>query len=244
MLTFAVVIPVHNEAAFLVPAVEKFRRRLGPLADRVAEIHLVENGSRDESWACVQRLVAAGRGQVKGHRLPVSSYGEAVKTGLLAATAGAVSVLESDYLDVDFFRASVGLLDRGEADLVIASKRHPEARDLRPWRRRLLTLLFNLGLRAFFGYPGTDTHGLKTFRTPAARELCRLSRTGGEAFQTEIVLLAHRLGYRIVESPLHIRETRKTRISVLRRVPKVLTIVQDIRRSLRRFPRPSARPNS
>ncbi|MBM3312383.1 MAG: hypothetical protein FJY80_12855 [Candidatus Aminicenantes bacterium] len=151
------------------------------------------------------------------------------------------SILEIDALDAGFLARSVGLLERGEADVVVASKRHPESRDLRPWKRRMLTRLFNLGLKAVFRYPGTDTHGLKTIRTPLARELCRLSLTRGEAFQTEVVLIAHRLGYRIAEVPVTLRETRRTPVPVFRRIPKVLRIVSGLRASLRRFPK-SARP--
>jgi hypothetical protein len=60
--------------------------------------------------------------------------------------------------------------------------------------------------------------------------------TSGEVFQTELVLLAYRLGYRVAEFPVHLRETRDTSVALLRRLPKVIGTVRDVRKSLARFP--------
>jgi hypothetical protein len=91
-------------------------------------------------------------------------------------------------------------------------------------------------LRMFLGYPGTDTHGLKSIEARCAKQLCELAITSDEVFQTEIVLLAWRLGVEIHERPIRIRETRRAPVTVLRRVPKVVDTVRQLKRSLERFP--------
>ena len=125
----------------------------------------------------------------------------------------------------------------GAAELIVGSKRHREAVDRRPLKRRALTAIYNLiFLRIFLGYPGTDTHGLKSIETKCAKRLCESALSTDEVFQTEIVLLAWRLGVCIQEIPISICEMRSASVSILRRVPKVLGTVRVLKQSLRRFP--------
>jgi len=128
------------------------------------------------------------------------------------------------------------IFENGTTRFIVASKRHPESIDKRPLKRRFLTAAYNFFLRRALGYPGTDTHGLKSLESSLAKELCGLAITSDEIFQTEIVLLAWRLGVQICERPIRIREARQAPVSVVRRVPKVMDTVRELKRSLRRFP--------
>lgn len=237
-MRFSVVIPVHNEAAHLEASVARFLDDLASRGIRDAEIFLVENGSTDGTFETGLVLERRFPGEVRTLRIPEASYGEAVRRGVPEASGEAVFVLECDALDPEFVSRALGALGRNETDFVVGSKRHPESVDGRPPSRRLFTRLFNLALKALFAFPGTDTHGFKALRTDAARDLIQKSVTGGESLQTELVLLAHRLGYRVSEAPVQVREIRGTPVSILRRLPMVLRIVADLRASLRRFPAP------
>jgi len=124
----------------------------------------------------------------------------------------------------------------GKAAFIVASKRHPDSVDRRPLKRRMLTWGINAVLNAVTGYPGSDTHGLKSIEGPLAKRLCELSVTTDEVLQTEIVLLAWRLGTEIHELPIQIEERRATSVSLPKRLPKVIGMVSELRRSLRRFP--------
>ena len=149
-----------------------------------------------------------------------------------------LSILELDCLDSDFVMRSMAKFRDERVDLIVGSKRHAASVDSRPLKRRLLTALYNLiCLRLLIGYPGTDTHGLKSIEVESARRLCRAAVTTDELFQTEIVLLAWRLKMSIAEIPIKIREVRETRVTVLRRVPKIMNTVSELKRSLKRFPR-------
>jgi hypothetical protein len=120
---------------------------------------------------------------------------------------------------------------------------HPEYVDRRPLKRRDLTALYNcIFLRMFIGYPGTDTHGLKSMESGCSKELCREAMTTDEVFRTEIVLLAWRLGCEIDEIPVHIHEIRTAPVSVLRPPPTVFNTVWELKRSLRRFTRRNCSP--
>jgi glycosyltransferase involved in cell wall biosynthesis len=232
----SIIVPAHNEAAVLEGFVTAFLEALpDALRALLAELIIVENGSRDDTLAVAQRLAA---------RFPLvrviandrPSYGAAIRRGMLEARGTHLCILECDALDVDFTRRAVALLARGAARFIVASKRHPGSRDRRPWLRRQLTAWYNRMLRLASGYPGSDTHGHKAMETQLARRLCELAITSDESFQTEIVMIAWKLGETITELPISIAETRQPGISLLNRLPMVVASVAQLRGSLARFP--------
>ena len=197
---------------------------------------LVENGSTDGTWGECSALSQLFPGVVVATQIPRGSYGEAIKKGMMVAKESHVAILECDFLLPTFLSSCMDVFSSDMADVVVASKRHPRSVDERPLKRRLLTYGFNAILHAALRYPGSDTHGLKAFPTSVAQKLCSLSQTTDEVFQTEIILIAWRLGYRIAEVPIEIREKRATPVTIVKRVPKVANIIRDLRQSLRRFP--------
>jgi hypothetical protein len=237
-VTLSIIIPAHNEGETLEANVEGFLSSL-PAAARstVIEIIIVENGSKDATLAVSQKLADRHRGLVRCLSLARGSYGEAIKAGMMAAIGSHLTILECDFLDVNFVCSSITTVQQNAAPFIVASKRHSQSTDRRPLKRRIFTLLFNLILNVTTGYPGKDTHGLKCIESGLAKRLCQSSITTDEVFQTEIVLLAWRWGVPIKEVPVVIEEIRASPVSVRRRLPMVLRLVSDLRRSLARFPR-------
>ena len=236
-MDISVVIPAYNEAANIEAFVTAFIQKLpGSTREVLREIIIVENGSKDRCLEACQRLQNIFPTLVRVLSNQRGSYGEAVKRGMMESQGTHVCVLECDVLDADFLNGSAELFGAGKARFIVASKRHPASADRRPLKRRVLTLVFNGILRVFTGYPGTDTHGLKSVDASLARRLCAQCITTDEIFQTEFVLLAWRQGIVIHELPIHIRETRATPLSIRRRFPMVIDTVRQLRKSLRRFP--------
>jgi len=237
------VIPVHNEAPNLEVSVTQFVQSLpNGVAEVLKEIILVENGSTDGTLDSCHRIQETFPKLIRVVTIPRGSYGEAIKKGMLESRGTHLSILECDFLDPTFVSASIAVFRANRAPFVVGSKRHPESVDRRPLKRRVLTALYNfVFLRLCIGYPGTDTHGLKSLETPLAKKLCEMAITTDEIFQTEIVLIAWRLGLPIEEVPLQIREMRFPSVSIVRRLPKVLNTVKSLRGSLIRFPKFSAR---
>jgi glycosyltransferase involved in cell wall biosynthesis len=242
-MEYSIVIPAHNEALNLEKFVTSFIQTL-PQKLVLSEIVLVENGSTDETLQACYRLQQSFPKQIRVLSIAKASYGEAIKQGMLQSRGTHLSILECDCLDADFVSDSIQLFQDQRTRFIVASKRHPESIDGRPIKRRLLTALYNTLLGCIFGYPGTDTHGLKSLEASWAKRLCELAITSDEVFQTEIVLLAWRLGVEIHERPIRIRETRRAPVAVFKRVPKVLHTVRELRRSLGRFPKVTPSPSS
>jgi hypothetical protein len=236
-MNWSVVIPVHNEAANLEGAVDLFIRSLPKEIEAIIkEIVLVENGSTDGTIEVCERLHRRYPALIRICTIPRGSYGEAIKRGMLESRGTHLSILECDFLDPEFVSTSSRAFQAQRAQFIVGSKRHPRSVDRRPLKRRVLTTLYNVVfLRFFIGYPGSDTHGLKSIETPLAKKLCELAVTTDEVFQTELVLLAWRLGYKIEEIPIRISEMRRPSVTILRRIPKVVNTVRALQKSLGRF---------
>ena len=235
-LKYSIIIPAHNEGDNIGPFLTRFIEDLpGSLSDVLLEIILVENGSKDNTLSACKGLEEKYPNLIRVLSLERGSYGEAIKRGMLESCGTHLSILECDFLDAEFIVQSIELFKLERSNFIIASKRHRDAVDDRPLKRRLLTLGFNLFLTAFFRYPGTDTHGLKSIQSDLAKKLCALAETTDEIFQTEIVLIAWKLGEKIQELPIRVKEERPVVVSISRRVPKVMNILVALHKSLKRF---------
>jgi glycosyltransferase involved in cell wall biosynthesis len=237
-MQYTIVIPAHNESSNIDAHVTRFIENLpSEVGELLKEVIIVENGSTDDTLDVCRGLEQRFPDLVRIVTIPRGSYGEAIKLGMLVSRGTHLSILECDFLDSAFVVKSIAMFRTNKAELIVGSKRHRESIDGRPFKRRVLTAIYNLiFLRLFIGYPGTDTHGIKSIEAHCARRLCQTALTTDEVFQTEIVLLAWRLRMTIEEIPVKISEMRSAPVSVLRRVPKVLNTVWELKRSLRRFP--------
>jgi glycosyltransferase involved in cell wall biosynthesis len=234
-MEYSIVIPAHNEALNLEPFVTSFVHNLPQDIVRT-EIILVENGSTDDTLQACYRLQQSFPDQIRVISIGRASYGEAIKQGMLQSRGSHLSILECDCLNVDFVVDSIQLFQSQDARFIVASKRHADSIDRRPLKRRLLTAVYSYFLSFIFGYSGTDTHGLKSIEATCAKQVCELAITSDEIFQTEIVLLAWRLGIKIYERPIRIQETRNTPVPIFKRVPMVLDTMRELKHSLDRFP--------
>ena len=91
------------------------------------------------------------------------------------------------------------------------------------WQQRMD---FNLIVRALGVWHVTDTQcGFKLFRGEVAAELFPEVRTDGFGFDVELLLLAQRRGYRIVEVPINWVDQPGSRVSVIKEGPRMLAQV-------------------
>jgi protoporphyrinogen oxidase len=237
---FSILIPIHNEEAILESAVREMLRELDSLKAPY-EIVLCENGSRDRTVEIASQLATIDP-RVRLIQCPTPNYGRALAQGILEARGENVVCFEIDYWDAAFVRISEALLTKYDA--VIGSKRAPGSRDRRPRLRRVITYAFNTFLRLAFGFQGTDTHGIKAFKTNLGQEIVRGCQTDKDIFATELVLRMERAGIYICEMPLEIEEKRAPSIKLLKRVPSTVGNLLRLRRALRDVPSREANKES
>ncbi len=180
-----------------------------------AEIVVVDDGSRD---ATVELARNSGARVLlnPGNR----GKGYTVRHGMLEARGEWALFTDADLSspieELDKLTAAV---DRGQARAAIGSRALD--RSLigvrQPLFREYVGRFFNLVIRAITGLPFHDTQcGFKLFETAAAREIFKRQRLDGFGFDVEVLFIARRLGYRVVEVPVRWNDAAGTKVSMWR----------------------------
>lgn len=228
---FTMVIPVHNEAAFLEKALARLDVEMAGVDFRLI---LTENGSTDgtaETAANLQVIYS----WLDTIRLSDPDYGAALRAGFEASDSDWVIAFDIDYFSRTFLDEVMH--HAATTDIVLASKRDPRTDDRRSPLRRTGTVVFNLLLRGLFGSRVTDTHGMKAVSRPVLEAVMPQVVSTRDLFDTELVLRAERAGFRITEVPAVVEELRPARSSYLKRVPRTLLGLWRLRKIL--GPRPT-----
>lgn len=228
----SIVIPAFNEEERLGPSLAAIRAWLAgkPFA---AEIIVVDDGSSDRTSA-VARDGLAGLPAFRIIRLETNGgKGHAVRTGVLASSGDIVMFTDADLATpIEELDKFLPRLAEG-SDVVIGSRAIPgsdiRVRQARP--RQAMGRFFNRLVRRFILKDFRDTQcGFKAFRRPAALDLFTRLMTSGFAFDVEVLVLARRLGYRIVEVPVVWRHSPPSRVRIVRSSWQMLKELWRIRR--------------
>lgn len=89
----SVIVPARNESGNIRPALERI-----PVLGRGTEVIFVEGHSRDDTWAAIQREIAAYRGPhlVRAFQQPGKGKWDAVRTGFAAARGDVLVIQDAD----------------------------------------------------------------------------------------------------------------------------------------------------
>jgi SAM-dependent methyltransferase len=92
-LTCSVIVPARNEAGNIRPALERI-----PVLGAGTEVIFVEGNSKDDTWATIEREVAAYRGPLKlrAMKQPGKGKWDAVFTGFAVATGDVLVIQDAD----------------------------------------------------------------------------------------------------------------------------------------------------
>jgi glycosyltransferase involved in cell wall biosynthesis len=230
----SLIIPAHNEQERLpisLPQVHEFLSR----QTYAWELVVVDSGSRDRTAEVVREHAA----RLPGLRL-VSverpGKGLAVRRGMLAARGEYRFVCDADLsMPIDEVPRFLPPQLSG-ADLAIASRESPGAvRYGEPAYRHALGRAFNFLVRRLTIPEIQDTQcGFKCFHRTAAEDLFGVQRLEGWTFDVEVLFIALRRGYRIVEVPIPWSYNPGSRVRVVRDSLTMFTDLFRIRRSWRR----------
>ena len=230
----SIIIPALNEEDRLPESLTKV---VGFLKDQAypAEVLVVDNGSTDRTAAIGQEF-AARHSNLRLLQDPRRGKGLAVRRGLLAAQGEYRFICDAD-LSMPIEEINRFLPPAlEEVDIAIASRETPGAvRYGEPAYRHWIGRVFNRAVK-LLAVPGfEDTQcGFKCFRAQAGEDLFRVQRLDGWTFDVEVLFIALRRGYRVVEVPIPWYYTPGSRIRPVRDSFVMLADLFRIRANWRR----------
>ncbi|RDI32675.1 bifunctional glycosyltransferase family 2/GtrA family protein [Rhodococcus sp. AG1013] len=202
-VTLDLVIPVYNEERDLEPCVRRLRAYLDGSVPYPSRITVADNASTDATLAVANRL-AEEFDSVRVVHLDEKGRGRALRTVWSASDAEVVAYMDVDLsTDLNALLPLVAPLVSGHSDVAIGSRLTRSSRVVRGPKREAISRCYNLILRGALRAKFSDAQcGFKAMRTDVARQLLPLVEDTGWFFDTELLVLAERVGLRIHEVPV------------------------------------------
>lgn len=212
----SVVVPAYNEAHRIEQTVRTLAAHLAALGTP-CEIRVVDDGSRDETPAIVERLAAADA-RIILQREPHRGKGGAVRAGMLAARGDLRFMCDADLSMPVGELAHFLALVPSQFDIVIGSREGLGARRVgEPAYRHRMGRMFNALVRGAAVPDVNDTQcGFKMFTREAAEAVFPFVTIEGWAFDIETLVIARRRGLRIHEMPIEWHYRDRSQVSPIR----------------------------
>lgn len=170
------------------------------------EVIVVVDGSPDKSFEEAKKIK---RENLKVYKYDVNKgKGYAVRYGMARATGDYISFIDAG-MDIDPNGISM-LLEHMEwynADIVVASKKHPVSQVNYPFMRKIYSFVYYCMVSILFGLNIKDTQtGLKVYKRQVLEKVLPRLLVKKFAFDIEILAVARHLGFkRIYEAPVKIK---------------------------------------
>ncbi len=238
-LQLSIIVPAYNEAERILPTLARIVEYMNTRGDY--ELIVVDDGSRDATRQVVREFAA------KNPRVRLEKYddvsgkplnkgkGFAVRTGVLASRGDFVLFSDADLsTPIEEMEKLLPLIQSRKCDVAIASRALKDS-DLaihQPWYREAMGRIFNKFVQ-LIAVPGIqDTQcGFKMFAGEAARRIFKRARIDGFGFDTEILFLARKYGYRVLEIAVMWRHQEQSRVNPLIAPLQMLRELVQVRRN-------------
>jgi glycosyltransferase involved in cell wall biosynthesis len=228
MASVDIVIPVYNEEHVLAESLATLRKFLAQGFAHQYRIVVADNASTDGTLAVAQRL-AAKYTDVASLHIPQKGRGRALRAAWLTSPADILSYMDVDLsTDLAAFQPLIEAISSEGYDVAIGSRLARGANLRRSLRREATSRGYNVMIKGLFFTRFSDAQcGFKAASRRAVQELVPLIENNEWFFDTELLILAEKAGYRIKEIPVRWLEDPDTRVNV----PK--TVWEDVRGLLR-----------
>jgi glycosyltransferase involved in cell wall biosynthesis len=216
MVKVSVVLPAHNEADNLEAAVTKITEALGEYTGAY-EIIIAEDGSTDGTDKKAAAL---------SERLPFVKHlheekrlgrGRALKNAFQQSSGEILVYMDVDLAtDVRQLKELISSVEKEGYDFATGSRMLPESNVERSGTRQIASKTYNFMVRVVLGSKVKDHQcGFKAFRREPLMQLLDEVGASHWFWDTEILVRAHRRGYRIKEIPVLWKSGRETKVKLL-----------------------------
>lgn len=217
--SLSIVIPAYNEERRLPATLDGITGYLARGGWDFSEILVVDDGSRDRTVGAAEDFTARAQ-SLRVLRNPGNrGKGYSVRHGMLEAKGDWALFTDADLsTPIDELETLWSAARESGAQVAMGSRALD--RSLigvhQPLLRESAGKLFNVTVRLITGLPFRDTQcGFKLFETRAAREIFRRQRLLRFGFDVEVVFIARRLGYSVIEVPVKWNDVAGTKVGAL-----------------------------
>ncbi len=235
-VSLSIVIPAYNEEKRLPATLDRLREYLASLPDQSWECIVVDDGSKDGTADLVSRT-AQQEPRIRLVKNPGNrGKGYAVRNGMLSATGAWRLFSDADLsAPIEELPKLQQAIEREGAVIALGSRAldrslvsvHQSA--FREYSGRV----FNLTMRALTGLPFLDTQcGFKLYRADAAETVFPRQLEEGFSFDVEDLVIAQRLGLKMVEVPVRWANVEGTKVSAWSGAKSFLDLISIRARAL------------
>jgi glycosyltransferase involved in cell wall biosynthesis len=227
-LALDLVLPVYNEERDLPKSVKTLLDWLPAHLTMSWRITIADNGSTDGTLAVAQAL-AEEHPEVAVVHITEKGRGRALKQVWLESDADILAYMDIDLsTDLAAFPPLVAAIAERRADVATGSRLAAGSQTRRSLKREIISRGYVLLIRALMRTNFTDAQcGFKAMSRDAAQAILPLVQDNFWFFDTELLVIAEKGGFRVAEVPVMWVEDPDTRVQILR------TIAQDLRGLLR-----------
>jgi len=233
-----VVVPVYNEERDLGPSVRRLRAFLDTQFPLPAMITIADNASVDGTLAIALELAKELK-DLRVLHLDAKGRGRALRAAWLSSPAAVVAYMDVDLsTDLAALHPLVAPLVGGESDIAIGSRLARGAQTRRGFKREFISRGYMLVLRLALGVHYSDAQcGFKALRTEVAHQIVPKIEDQTWFFDTELLVLAQRAGFRVHEVPVKWTDDPDSRVDIIRTAIDDLRGVARLRFGLFRAPK-------
>lgn len=213
----AVIIPVLNEAHVLAESVAQVQQFVRQLADFDCHILIVDNGSTDGTGEVARRLASKHR-DVDYMQIDRRGRGRALRCAWQSSDADIVCYMDVDLsTDLQELPKLLRAVWNDGYDIAIGSRLMRESVTTRSLNREIVSRGYNLILKLVLRNSFSDAQcGFKAVSRTVVDHIVPHVQDQSWFFDTELLVLSERAGYRIQEIPVVWTEDDDSRVKVIR----------------------------
>jgi len=210
-----IVIPVLNEAHVLARSVEQVLEFLRPRFHCKWRIVIVDNGSNDGTQDVAKKLCER-HSEVQFLYLMQRGRGRALRHAWLQSRAQVVCYMDVDLsTSLEHLGELIGSIADQGYDIAVGSRLMPQSRTTRSLNREIISRIYNVFIKAVLFTRFSDAQcGFKAISRKAVEQIIPQVADQSWFFDTELLVLAEKRGYRIKDIPVVWVEDDDSRVKI------------------------------
>lgn len=227
------VIPVLNEAKALEHSVRTVREFLGRGFPYPWQVTVADNGSKDGTFEIAQRL-ASEFPDVRCFRLEQRGRGRALRHAWTRSDADIVAYTDVDLsTELEALEKLCRAIHEQGYDVGTGSRLLPESQVTRGPKREFISRCYNLFVKAVLFTKFSDAQcGFKAVSRRVVQEILPQIEDEAWFFDTELLTLAEKQGYRIFDQPVRWIDDDDSRVKIVSTAWEDIKGVVRVRRYL------------